>query len=134
MAFSNRTSPLLRVKHFYTWCIGWSTASAPGSPAHAVFACAGVEAVQLRSGNKPALAAEATETLPQALKRDLGTDGSHARLKACSTHRLNTTCEAAIGFCAHVFFPASRSLRAPSQLRRAARRRCSGAHRESGLR
>src|ERR1035441_6164582 len=98
MAFSNRTSPLLRVKHFHTWCIGWSTASAPGSPAHAVFARAGVEAVQLRFGNETALAAEVTEPLPQALKRGPRTDGSYARLKARSTHRLYTGCETAIDF------------------------------------
>ena len=52
--------------------MGWSTALA----------------VQLRFGNKTALAAEGTEPLPQALKRDSRTDGSCARLKACSTHRL----------------------------------------------
>ena len=39
-----------------------------------------------------ALAAEVTETLPQALKRDPRIDGSYARLKACSTHRLYTRC------------------------------------------
>jgi hypothetical protein len=61
-------------EHFHTWCIGWSTASA----------------VQLRFGNETALAAEVTKTLPQALKRDPRTDGSYARLKACSTHRLYT--------------------------------------------
>ena len=32
-------------------------------------------------GNEPALATEGTETLPQALKRDPGTDGRYARLK-----------------------------------------------------
>src|SRR5664280_3615154 len=56
------------LKHFHTWCIGWSTASA----------------VQLGFGNETALAAEVTETLPQALKRDPRIDGSYARLKACS--------------------------------------------------
>src|SRR5664280_2598806 len=61
-------------------CIGWSTASA----------------VQLRVGNQTALAAEVTETLPQALKRDPRIDGSYARLKAGSTHRLYTRCETAI--------------------------------------
>src|ERR1017187_3599622 len=64
------------LKHFHTWCIGWSTASA----------------VQLGFGNETALAAEVTETLPQALKRDPRIDGSYARLKACSTHRLYTRC------------------------------------------
>jgi hypothetical protein len=38
-------------------------------------------AVQLRFGNETALAAEVTEILPQALKRDPRTDGSYARLK-----------------------------------------------------
>jgi hypothetical protein len=38
-------------------------------------------AVQLRFENEPALAAEVTETLPQALKRDPRTDSSYARLK-----------------------------------------------------
>jgi hypothetical protein len=52
--------------------------------------------VQLRFGNETALAAEVTETLPQALKRDPRTDGSYARLKACSTHRLYTRCETAL--------------------------------------
>ena len=66
--------------HFHTWCIGWSAASA----------------VQLGFGNETALATEVTETLPQALKRDPRIDGSYARLKACSTHRLYTRCETAI--------------------------------------
>ena len=57
-------------------------------------------AVQLRFGNETALAAEVTEVLPQALKRDPRTDGSYARLKACSTHRLYTRCETAIGIAA----------------------------------
>src|ERR1017187_5768958 len=68
------------LEHFRTWCIGWSTASA----------------VQLGFGNETALATEVTETLPQALKRDPRIDGSYARLKACSTHRLYTICETAI--------------------------------------
>jgi hypothetical protein len=42
------------------------------------------------------LAAEVTETLPQTLKRDPRTDGSYARLKACSTHRLYTRRETAM--------------------------------------
>jgi hypothetical protein len=52
--------------------------------------------VQSRFGNETALAAEVTETLPQALKRDPRTAGSYARLKACSTHRLYTRCETAL--------------------------------------
>jgi hypothetical protein len=36
------------------------------------------------------------ETLPQALKRDPGTGGGYARLKACATHRLYTRCETAV--------------------------------------
>ena len=52
--------------------------------------------MQLRFGNETALAAEVTETLPQALKRDPSTDGSYALLKACSTHRLYTRRETAI--------------------------------------
>src|ERR1017187_7475556 len=68
------------LEHFHTWCIGWSTASA----------------VQLGFGNETALAAEVTEPLPQALKRDPRIDGSYARLKACSTHRLYTRCETAL--------------------------------------
>jgi hypothetical protein len=52
--------------------------------------------VQLGFGNETALATEVTETLPQALKRDPRIDGSYARLKACSTHRLYTRCETAI--------------------------------------
>src|ERR1035437_3527222 len=74
------TSLASALEHFHTWCIGWSTASA----------------VQLRFGNETALAAEVTEVLPQALKHDPRTDGSYARLKACSTHRLYTRCETAI--------------------------------------
>ena len=70
------------LEHFHTWCIGWSTASA----------------VQLGFGNETALATEVTETLPQALKRDPRIDGSYARLKACSTHRLYTRCETAIKY------------------------------------
>src|ERR1035437_2214673 len=57
--------PEAELKQFHTRCIGGSTASA----------------VQLRFVNEPALATEVTETLPQALKRDPGTDGSYARLK-----------------------------------------------------
>jgi len=38
-------------------------------------------AVQLRFGNETALAVEVTGTLPQALKRDPGTEASYARLK-----------------------------------------------------
>ncbi|HZM08868.1 MAG TPA: hypothetical protein VFC15_01515, partial [Candidatus Limnocylindrales bacterium] len=49
-------------------------------------------------GNETALATEVTETLPQALKRDPRIDGSYARLKACSTHRLYTRCETAIKY------------------------------------
>jgi hypothetical protein len=52
--------------------------------------------VQLGFGNETALATEVTETLLQALKRDPRIDGSYARLKACSTHRLYTRCETAI--------------------------------------
>jgi hypothetical protein len=37
--------------------------------------------VQLEFGNETALAAEVTETLPQALKRDLRIDGNYARLE-----------------------------------------------------
>ena len=54
---SNGSAPL---EHSHSCCIGWSTALA----------------VQLRPWVEPALAAAATETLPQALKRDPGTDGS----------------------------------------------------------
>ena len=80
--FSRAVSAVIMValEHFHTWCTGWSTASA----------------VQLGFGNETALAAEVTETLPQALKRDPRIDGSYARLKACSTHRLYTRCETAI--------------------------------------
>src|SRR5664279_4797200 len=41
-------------------------------------------------------ATEVTETLPQALKRDLGTDGSYARLKGVLHPSLYTRCETAI--------------------------------------
>src|ERR1017187_8140451 len=58
------------------------------------------------------LAAEVTETLPQALKRDPRTDGSYARLKACSTHRLYTRCENGYRRPSWVFF--SRFSRLPA--------------------
>ncbi len=74
---------LARLGHFHVWRIGWSTALA----------------VQLRCGDEPALqAAEVTEPLPQALKRDPRTAGSYARLKARSTHRLHVRRETAIAF------------------------------------
>jgi LmbE family N-acetylglucosaminyl deacetylase len=54
--------------------------------------------MQLKVENETALAAEVTEPLPQALKRDPGTDRRCARLKACSTHRLDTRSQAALTF------------------------------------
>ena len=76
------------LEHFHSWCIGWSTASA----------------VQPRLGKDTALAAEVTEILPQALKRNPRADRSHARLKACFTHYLYTGCEIAIALVLFLIF------------------------------